>query len=144
LLGDKKRYSEYVAAHPGTYWYSPGWIKHHLPPGPEREEAKYREYCEKYGEDNASFLMETERQWHANYDRATYVDVDGIGATPEDVQYTEHCARHLGWEFDRQVGDPQLFRQLVLGPWDDEHFVVLQPGQAIYLTGDDRVIDIKQ
>ena len=41
----------------------------------------YREYCEKYGEDNAKFLMETEQQWHANYDRATYVDVDGIGAT---------------------------------------------------------------
>jgi len=58
LLGDKQRYADYVAKHPGTYWYSPGWNKYHLPPGPGRAEAMYREYCEKYGEDNARFLMD--------------------------------------------------------------------------------------
>jgi len=142
LLGDKGRYSQYVAEHPGTYWYSPGWIQHHLPPGPQRQEAMYREYCEKYGEDNATFLMETERQWHANYNRATYVDVDGIGRTPEDIEYTQQCAHWLGWEFDRQRGDPQLLRQLVLGPWSPEHFVIVRPGQSIYLTGDECVIDV--
>ena len=25
LLGSKERYAEYVAQHPGTYWYSAGW-----------------------------------------------------------------------------------------------------------------------
>ena len=142
LLGDKQRYSEYVAQHPGTYWYSPGWIKHHLPPGPQRHEAMYREYCEKYGEDNAKFLIETEQQWHANYDRATYVDVDGIGASKEDVEFTQQCARWLGWKFDQQNGDPGLLKQLVLGPWDLEHFVIVPPGQTIGLTGDERVIDV--
>lgn len=142
LLGDKQRYSDYVAQHPGTYWYSPGWIKHHLPPGPQRHEAMYREYCEKYGEDNAKFLIETEQQWHANYDRATYIDVDGIGASKEDVEFTQQCARWLGWKFDQQIGDPGLLKQLVLGPWDLEHFVVVPPGQTIGLTGDDRVIDV--
>ncbi len=142
LLGGRKRYSEYVAKHPGTYWYSPGWIKHHLPPGPRRAEAIYCEYCEKYGEDNAKYLLETEQQWHANYDRATYVDVDGIGASPEDVEFTQECAKWLGWNFDRQAGDPKLIQQLVLGPWDLEHFVIIPPGQTICLTGDDRVIDI--
>lgn len=144
LLGDKQRYSDYVARHPGTYWYSPGWIAHHLPPGPQRYEAMYQEYREKYGDDNADFLMETERQWHANYNRATYVDVDGIGATPEDMRYTQACAEWLGWEFDRQHGDPRLLRQLVLGPWDPEHFVTVGPGQTIRLTGDDRVIDVSE
>ncbi len=102
----------------------------------------YREYCEKYGEDNAKFLIETEQQWHANYDRATYVDVDGIGATPEDMEFTKHCASWLGWSFDRQMGDPGLLKQLVLGPWDPEHFVSVPPGQTIGLTGDDRVIEV--
>ncbi len=142
LLGDKQRYREYVARHPGTYWYSPGWIKHHLPPGPQRHETMYCEYCEKYGEDNAKFLIETEQQWHDKYDRATYVDVNGIGASPEDVQFTQECASWLGWNFDQQTGDPGLLKQLVLGPWDPEHFVIVQPGQTICLTGDDRVIDV--
>ena len=47
LLGDRKRYAEYVTRHPGTYWYSPGWIKHHLPPGPHRYDVMSREYRNK-------------------------------------------------------------------------------------------------
>jgi hypothetical protein len=142
LLGDRERYSRYVAEHPGTYWYSPGWIKHHLPPGPARHEAMYREYCEKYGEDNARFLIETEQQWHANYDRATYVDVAGIGTTSEDVEFTRKCADWLGWKFDRQCGAPDLIRALVLGPWDADRLVVIQPGETIRLTGDQRVMEV--
>lgn len=141
LLGDKSRYQQYVAKHPGTYWYSPGWIQHHLPPGPQRHAAKYREYCEKYGEDNAQFLMETESHWHDNYDRATYIDV-GIGRTEQDVQFTRDCATWLGWEFDQQQGDPDLIRELVEGPWDDARFLTVPPGKTVRMTGDDRVIDI--
>jgi hypothetical protein len=142
LLGDKDRYTQYVAQHPGTYWYSPGWIKHHLPPGPERAEAMFREYCEKYGEDNARFLIETEQQWHRNYDRATYVDVGGLGATPEDVAYTRRCAEWLGWNFDQQQGDPTLVQELVEGPWDAARFLVVPPGKSLRMTGDERVIDL--
>ncbi|MFW6170595.1 MAG: DUF1638 domain-containing protein [Planctomycetota bacterium] len=142
LLGDRQRYREYVAQHPGTYWYSPGWIKHHLPPGPQRYEVMAREYREKFGQDNAEFLLETEAQWHANYDRATYVDVTGIGSTPEDIELTRECAQWLGWRFDRQSGDADLLKHLVFGPWDAERFLTVQPGETIRLTGDDRVIDV--
>ena len=41
LLGDKGRYAKYVAEHPGTYWYSPGWNKHHVPPGKRRWHQRY-------------------------------------------------------------------------------------------------------
>jgi len=141
LLGDKVRYQQYVAQHPGTYWYSPGWIQHHLPPGPERHAAMYREYREKYGEDNAKFLMETEKQWHDNYNRATYIDV-GIGASEKDVQFTRNCAQWLGWEFDRQHGDPELLRELVEGPWAPDRFLVVPPGQTVRMSGDDQVIEV--
>lgn len=141
LLGDKSRYQQYVAEHPGTYWYSPGWIQHHLPPGPQRHETMYREYCEKYGVDNAEFLMETETQWHDNYNRATYVDV-GIGASEKDVQFTRDCARWLGWDFDQQQGDPELIRELVEGPWDGARFLTVPPGKTVRMTGDDRVIEV--
>lgn len=140
LLGDRHRYSEYVRRHPGTYWYSPGWNKHHLPPGPQRYQALYEEYCDKYGKDNADYLMETEKQWHANYSRATYVDI-GLGSTEEDVQFTRDCAAWLGWSFDRQAGDPALIKALVCGPWDSDRFVVVEPGKTIRMTGDDRVAE---
>jgi hypothetical protein len=140
LLGCKERYARYVAEHPGTYWYSPGWNRHHTPPGKKRHDDLLKEYCEKYGEDNAQFLMETEQHWFKSYDRATYVDV-GVGATPEDLAFTQECATWLGWKFDRQHGDPGLLRALLAGDWDNERFIVLEPGQTFRVTADARVIE---
>ncbi|QNN23195.1 DUF1638 domain-containing protein [Planctomycetales bacterium ZRK34] len=139
LLGSRQRYAEYVAEHPGTYWYSPGWNKHHLPPGPQRYDALRREYLAKYGEDNADYLMQTEQSWFENYDRATYVDLT-IGATDADVQYTQACADWLGWQFDHQHGDADLLRSLLEGRWDDDRFLVIEPGQTFTASGDDRIV----
>ena len=140
LLGSKQRYADYVARHPGTYWYSPGWNRHHLPPGPERYERYYEQYRRKYGEDNAQFLMEAEQQWFTTYSRATYVDLT-VGATDEDVAYTRRCADWLKWEFDRVAGDPALIEALLGGEWDADRFCVLQPGQTVRMTADERVIE---
>lgn len=139
LLGSKERYAEYVAAHPGTYWYSPGWNKHHTPPGPDRYQKLLTQYTEKYGADNAEYLMETEQHWFTTYDRATYVHLS-IGATDDDKQYTKDCADWLKWKYDEQPGDPQLVIDLLSGQWDDERFLVLEPGQSLVMSGDDRVI----
>lgn len=140
LLGSKERYAQYVAQHPGTYWYSPGWNRHHVAPGKQRYELLKAKYIEEYGEDNAEFLMEAEQHWFTSYDRATYVDL-GVSATEEDVQFTRDCADWLQWKFDRQRGDPGLLKALLRGDWDEERFLVLEPGQSISLTADDRVID---
>lgn len=142
LLGSKERYAEYVAQHPGTYWYSPGWNRHHVPPGPERHARLLAEYREKYGEDNAGYLMEMEQHWMTAYDRAAYVDV-GVGGDREaDVRFTRDCARWLGWDFDRQHGDPALLRDLLSGPWDEDRFLVVPPGASLQPTFDDRIFTV--
>ncbi|MFQ3586374.1 MAG: DUF1638 domain-containing protein [Fimbriimonadaceae bacterium] len=140
LLGSHKRYKAYVEEHPGTYWYSPGWNRFHLPPGKERYERLRHQYLAQYGEENADYLMEQEQAWFSTYSRATFVDI-GIGAKTDDIEYTKECARWLGWEFDRQRGSPKFIHDLVFGPWDDERFLVLQPGETHRMTADDRVIE---
>jgi hypothetical protein len=95
LLGCRKRYADYASRFPGTYWYSPGWNRHHVPPGEQRYQILLRQYTEKFGADNAEFLMETEQHWFKTYDRATYVDI-GVGVTEEDLAYTKACAEWLG------------------------------------------------
>jgi hypothetical protein len=140
LLGDRQRYAEYVRQHPGTYWYSPGWNKHHIPPGQERYEKLLAKYVEKYGQDNAEFLMESEQHWFSTYNRAAYVHLT-IGATEGDIGYTRKCADWLKWGFDIQQGDPALLIALVRGQWDDERFLVLEPGQTLRMTADDRVVE---
>ncbi len=140
LLGDRRRYTDYVRQNPGTYWYSPGWNRHHVPPGPQRYDILYQEYRRRYGEDNAEYLMSTEQHWFNTYNRATYVDL-GVGVTDNDLAYTRNCADWLHWQFERQNGDPELLRTLLTGPWDDQRFLVLSPGESLTLTADpDRII----
>ncbi|MCC7146240.1 MAG: DUF1638 domain-containing protein [Phycisphaeraceae bacterium] len=139
LLGSHQRYAAYLAAHPGTYWYSPGWNKHHVPPGKERYDKLYNQYLEKYGPDNAQYLMEVEQQWLRDYNRATWVDL-GVSVRHEDLTYTRQCAAWLGWSFDRQDGDPSLLQDMLQGRWDALRFLILQPGQTCEISPDDGVI----
>jgi len=139
LLGSKERYAQYIQQHPGTYWYSAGWNRCHVPPGRERVEKLQREYLEKYGEENADYLMEMEQDWMRAYDRATFVDL-GVTASEPDVRHTKECADWLGWSYDEQRGDPQLLRDLLAGRWDAARFLVLQPGETIRFTVDESIL----
>ena len=140
LLGSKERYAEYVRDHPGTYWYSAGWNRCHIPPGKERFEALRAQYLEKYGEEDADYLMELEQDWMRAYSQATFVDL-GAGASTEDaVAYTQKCADWLGWGFDTQQGDPGLLKALLSGEWDSARFVVLQPGETVRFTANEEVL----
>lgn len=139
LLGSKERYAQYLKDHPGTYWYSGGWNRCHVPPGKERVENLRRDYVEKYGEENADYLMEMEQDWLRAYNLATFVDL-GVSATNADVHYTKECADWLGWNFDQQKGDPQLLRDLLSAKWDEGRYLVLQPGETVRFTVDDSIL----
>jgi hypothetical protein len=143
FLGSKERYADYVAANPGTYWYTPGWIDTGTQPGKERYETSYREYLERYGEDNAEYLMEFEQSWIREYSCAAYVDL-GIGNVEKDIAFTRECADYLKWKFDRLDGDSSLLESLLDGDWDEERFLVLRPGQVLKMTGDDRIIETRK
>lgn len=139
FLGDKDRYATYLREHPGTYWYSPGWIKSHAPPGPDRTARLRQEYTRKFDADEVDYLMEMEQHWIAKYDRAAYVGL-GIGESQKDKDYTKNCAACLGWDYDQVKGDPALLRALLAGDWDEQRFLVVPPRQVIRLTADDRII----
>ncbi|MFA6102139.1 MAG: DUF1638 domain-containing protein [Victivallaceae bacterium] len=139
FLGSKKRYKEYFDAHPGTYWYTPGWIENHLPPGKERYEKTFEEYRKKYGEDNAKFLMEMEQDWFNKYSTAAYVDLP-VGNTDFCKAYTRQCAEWLGWQYDEIKGDPSLLKHFVDGDWNSDEFLIVEPDHHIEATNDDKIM----
>lgn len=139
FLGSKERYAEQQRAHPGTYWYTPGWIKAHAPPGPERMVHLRREYEARFGPEEVEYLLEMERQGLAGYDRAAYVDLD-VGDTRSAAGYTRHCAASLGWSFERVRGDASLLRDLLAGKWDEARFLIVPPREVIRLTVDPDII----
>ncbi len=130
LLGSKEKYQQYFDTHRGVYWYSPGWIEAENPPGKERYERLLKEYTEKYGQDNAIYLMETEQKWMKEYNWAAYVDW-GLANSDEYKEYTKRCAQFLGWHYDELKGDSSLMQKLVDGCWNEKEFLVVNPGQKI-------------
>ena len=130
LLGSKDKYKEYFDSHRGVYWYSPGWIESGKQPSQERYEKLLKEYKEKYGEDNARYLMEVEQKWIKEYNWATYIDW-GLANSDRYKEYTKRCAEFLGWNYDQLEGDPALMQRLVDGQWNESEFLVVKPGQKI-------------
>lgn len=144
FLGSKERYRDYFDANPGTYWYTPGWIGNQPPPGKDRHEANYRHYVEKYGETTARDLMEMDRNCYENYSKAVYVDL-GVGNTVEYEKYTRECADWLNWEFEKIDGDARLIQRFVSGDWDEDSFIIVDPGYMIERTYDESIMkSVKQ
>ncbi len=130
LLGSKQRYQDYFDSHRGIYWYSPGWIESGKQPSRQRCETLLQEYTEKFGQDNAQYLMEVEQTWMKEYQWATFVDwglVDGESYKA----FTRQCADFLGWNYDELRGDPGLMQRFVDGLWSEEEFLIVEPGRRI-------------
>jgi len=130
LLGSKERYQDYFDSHRGVYWYSPGWIESGAQPSRERYERLLAEYTQKYGEDNAKYLMEVEQTWMKEYHWAVFVN---WGLTDSDAykSYTRACAEFLGWDYDELPGDSGLMQRFVDGLWEENEFLVVAPGRRI-------------
>ena len=146
FLGGRDRYQKEFTGHPGTYWYVRDYVERKtsgtaLSLGAEMggdTEDLYDEYVEKYGKDNADYLMEVMGAWRDHYNRAAYIDMGVVDSSDVEAE-TRVEADRRGWRFDRLVGDLVLIRRLLEGDWDDD-FLILQPGQAVTMSYDERVV----
>lgn len=147
FLGSRDRYQEQFEQFPGTYWYAQDYIERDDGSGgslamgtsiDDDSEKVRAEYVEKYGQDNADYLMEVMGAWMKHYQRAAYIDL-GLGdGSAVETRAREQSARR-GWSFDRVAGDMILLRRLLRGDWSGD-FLTLQPGQTLVMTYDASVI----
>jgi hypothetical protein len=137
LLGSKERYQSEFIEHPGTYYFSSGWIEHmdgemdqsgFQSLNERAREEKLREYTEKYGQDNAEYLLEQESGWLAHYSRAVLIETP-FGAVESYRSFTREIAETRGWTYEELAGDMSLADKLFSGEWNSDEFLVVQPGQ---------------
>lgn len=140
LLGSKEAYSDWAAKNPATYWYSTGWNRHHIPPGPDRLTALKEDLEKRFDPEDAEYVLECESAWMSTYDCAAFVD-PGIVPCASDCAFTEGCAKWLGWRYEKVQGSGRLFRSLLNGDWSDDDFLVLPPGQTFRMTADSGVVE---
>ena len=139
FLGSKERYRDYFDTHPGTYWYNAGWIETGTQPSQARYETTLAYYVDRYGEDNAEYLMEMEQGWFKEYSNAAHIDQSLIDDTPYK-DFTKKAADWLHWKYEELPADNSLFEDFLEGRWDDDRFLVLEPGETIQPSHDDAVL----
>ncbi len=148
FLGSKERYLSCFQENPGTYFLTTGWIERGEPTGELRQlsissksgmDLTLEQFIEKYGEENGRFLYEQLGNHTRNYRQIMFVR---MGIEPND-SFREEAVRRAnerGLSFTEETGDLRLIDRLVNGPWDTGEFLVVQPGERIVATHDERII----
>ena len=144
-LGSRKRFEEEFKDSPSTPFSSAGYLErggsymHEGLPGEDGGDATYQEYVEKYGEENARYIMEA-MHVESTDNRLIYIDVPEFS----HLGYADVCKERAeadGREFVALKGDMRLIRMLTSCEWPDDEFQVVQPGQTITAMYDwDRIV----
>jgi hypothetical protein len=129
LLGSRKRYLEEFEREPGTYYLSKGWLESGSHPLKE-----YEEYVEKYGPEDAAWIMDQQYEHYERLVLVTHDEADLAAYRPQAEEVAAYCAR-WGMRYEEIVGSDQYVRRLVevaaaLDKADDQ-FVVVPPGGTI-------------
>jgi hypothetical protein len=147
FLGSRERYQQQFTDNPGTYWYAQDYIEREdgsgaalsMGVGSDTDlAAVYDEYVQKYGKDNADYLMEVMGAWQQHYKRAAFIDMGVADGAAVEVRAQAEASRR-GWTYDRLTGDLVLIRRLLHGDWEGD-FLVVPPGQQVAMTYDEGVI----
>jgi hypothetical protein len=147
FLGGRDRYDREFQACPGTYWYVQDFIERGdaqdipLSIGANTAadaDALYAEYVQKYGKDNADYLMEVMGAWQGHYTRAAFIQMTA-GNGRRTAEQAREDARRRGWTFEQVVGNLVLVKKLLDGVWDED-FLTVAPGESIEMIGGKDII----
>ncbi len=154
FLGSKERYQACFAEHPGTYYYTSGWLEcaqrrgikgTFLASGTLPANANmgmrgsYEEWVKKYGEEQARFLMEEMGRWASAYTHGTLIDLDFTAPLKLKEQVCAIC-KERNWTYSELRGDISLLRRMLDGDWAEKDFLKVPPGQEIVASFDDGII----
>ncbi len=126
FLGSQERYRQLFATHSGAYWLNNGWIETAFVPVSERLDELRASYVEKYGEDNADFLMEQDMLWAQKYSTCAFI-TSPVYHNPEYPCLARRVAAENGWRYEELAGDARLIRRLAEGDWDEREFCICPP-----------------
>ncbi len=139
FLGSKERYASCFSQIPGCFWYTASWVENAGMPGREMRERQAKRYAAMgYDEETIEFLLEATDSMK-NYRSAAYVSMP-FGDNPRYSAMTKDTAEYYGWEYHELPGDLSLLERFIAGDWNEEDFLVLEPGEAAVQSVDELVI----
>jgi len=154
FLGSKERHQQCFSERPGTYYFTSGWLECAQRRGAKGAvwggmplpatanlsfKAAYKQWVQKYGEDQAKYLFEELSRWSASYTHGTLIDFEFLKGLKLEQQVQQICAEK-GWQSDVIPGDLKLFQSLLDGEWPEKDFLIVQPEQKVVASFDEKVI----
>ena len=122
LLGSHELRQQELAAEPGTYFLTKGWLR----TGAAGPLAAYAQVAARRGPERAERLV---RSMMRHYTRIVFIGTGTDDVEPERMKARE-MADWLGLRFVEREATTAVFEQLLDGPWDDR-YVVVEPGGTV-------------
>lgn len=156
FFGSRGSYKEYFDNHPGTYYMTTGWSERNVyGDGKYAQPAygkngvmgnlglteTYEEMVEKYGKDNADFILESLGDWTKNYSKFLYLEM-GVCDERQFIEKTQQEAASRNWQFELRKGSMSMLAKLFAGQWDND-FLIVPPGRKIAARNDDAILDLQ-
>lgn len=129
LLGSREAYMREFDAEPGTYYLSKGWLESGSHPLKE-----YEEYVEKYGPEDASWIMDQQYQHYERLALVVHNEADLAKYRPQAKKVAQYC-QQWGMRYEEILGSEAFVRRLIEVAADpvqsDDNFVIVPPGGEI-------------
>ena len=121
LLGSQKRRLE-LSKHCGTYFLTQAWLH-----GERNLRVEYEYTVKKYGEEQGREIF---HMMFGNYQQLALLD-DGCYPMAPAEEETKEVARLLGLPYRTVPASNQRLQDLLTGPWPEEWFLHLRPGEVL-------------
>jgi len=120
FLGSPNRHLEIFREKPGTYYLTPGWVAEKKDPLGIIEEQ-----VPKFGRETARWVIEEELK---HYTHIALIDTGVAEMAPLRARAMEN-ASVLKKQYEEIPGSLAYFRELLRGPYAEEKFLSLRPGE---------------
>ncbi|MFO7943729.1 MAG: DUF1638 domain-containing protein [Anaerolineales bacterium] len=129
LLGSYQSYLKHFNQEPGTYYLTKGWLEAGSDPLKE-----YREVREKYGEEDAQWIMDTQYQHYKRLVLVAHQQDELEEYRPQAQEVAAYCSR-WGMDYQEILGSDRYLARLLetAASLDkaDEDFLVIPPQNEI-------------
>jgi len=140
LMGSKEKYKSNFVNYPGTYWFSSGWIERGWQPSELKFDSLLKDYRQRYGEDNAEFLMGMEKNSLRDYKNAGFISWDCFHNNEYYRNVTKDSSRFFDWGYLEIEGSSSLLENIINGEFDNDKVLVVPPTCVINASYDDEII----
>ena len=123
FLGSPEAYGKAFEERPGTYYLTPGWVSERKDPLGIVED----DYTARVGREMAVWAMKEELK---HYTHISLINT-GIGDLEPLRERAMENARFFEKKYKEVQGNLTYFRKLIYGPYEDDDFFVIEPGQKI-------------